>query len=622
MKHRQSTILYALVFFLVSLLTIRLVHTQLMDGSVFASLADNNRMYTVYEAEERGVFLDRYNEPLVFNKPVYYKLDSAESLYSERTRIPREEALEIFAQDPDLIRIEHEREYRYPESLAHVLGYIGSVTADDLLEDSSLHISDKIGKLGMEYWYQDMLKGEKGYKEYEINALGEKQHLIAQEEGRSGTNIPTTLDPYLSEVALEAMGDKRGAIVILDGDTGEVLSLVSTPTFDASKLSETSQDEALERERVQAIQSFFSHPQKLFFNRAISGVYPPGSVFKIITSLAGLEGEKIDANTTVEDEGVLEVGEYSYANWYYTQFGGVEGEIDLVRSIARSNDIFFYKVAEWVGPEKLKEMSQLFGFGSKTGIQLQAESSGLLPDPAWKQEVIGERWFLGNTYHMGIGQGDLLVTPIQTAQMMQAISSRGRLCAPTMVSSKFESNQMNRTDRCGEVGVLEENLKLVLSGMLDACSPGGTAFPFFSHNESMRDPQQDPYDELKSGAVACKTGTSEFGIEDSRGYRKTHGWFAATFGTQPLLDELLSDDESVGEIEETASESAELSEDGIDSRLNDMHARWLDRVEENGFPKTLVLVVLVESDEVKEFREGSSDAAPVVKEIFDWMFSM
>lgn len=617
--------LYGLLFFLMSGLVVRLVDTQLIKGSVFAQRADNNRMYRVYEPEKRGVFLDRYNDPLVYNKPIYYKLETAESLYSEQSRISREEALQTLIKNPDLIRIEHEREYLYPESLSHVLGYIGNVSGEELLADSSLHISDKIGKMGLEKEFQSYLKGTKGYQQFEINALGEKQHLVVQEPGVSGQAVTTTIDPYLAEVSLEAMGDKRGSVIILDAENGEVLSLVTTPTFNAVALSESTNSPETERERVAKIQSFFSHPQKLFFNRAVSGAYPPGSVFKLITALAGLEDNKITKDTTVIDEGVLQVGEYSYANWYYTQYGRIEGEIGLVQSLARSNDIFFYKAAEWVGPEKIKEMAQNFGLGEKTGIELSSETKGIIPDPEWKQRVVGERWFLGNTYHFGIGQGDLLASPIQIAQMTQSIANKGTLCSPTLITNEFTQGA-NRPDRCGEVGVLQENLELVVAGMLDACSSGGTGFPFFSHNAVYRNTDLSVYDQINAGAVACKTGTSEFGPADSSGYRDTHGWFVSIFGTQRLLSSALESatKEENLQLEEVKESSTEATtQTAAENNLNVLQTnkeKWLDRVKEHGFPKKIVIVVLVESDETNNFREGSKDAGPVAKFIFDWMF--
>ena len=616
-------LIFGLIVFVFATLLFRLIDIQLINGSVYEKLANNNKTYRVIFPEERGVFLDRYNQSMVYNKPVYYKLDSSESLYSDRTRITHDEALQVMSQDSDLIRIELERMYLYPKSMAHVLGYVGSVSLEELASDSSLYISDRVGKFGLEKELQSFLRGSKSSQLFEVNALGEKQRLISEDDGVPGRNVPTTLDPYLSEVALRAMGDNKGAVVILDSSNSEVLSLVSTPSFDSSVLSESFADEESERIRVRTIQDFLSNPQKLFFNRVVSGAYPPGSIFKIITSLAGLEGNKINKETTVIDEGTLKVGEYSYANWYFTQYGLKEGEISLLRAITRSNDIYFYKVAEWVGPEKLKEMATLFALGEKSGIQLQAEIEGVVPDPEWKQRVIGERWFLGNTYHMGIGQGDILVTPIQIAQLVQAVANNGNLCKATLIKDSFDLGNVGLSSvggifgksRCKEVGVLEENINLVLEGMLGACSSGGTGFSFFENNTAVFKKSLSVKDQLDNGAVACKTGTSEFGGVDDRGYRKTHGWFAAVMGTKALVSNALKERREVWqELEEVLSDtSTNKSESLIDRDL------WLDGVEKYGFPDEIVVIVLVESDELSPYKEGSRDAGPVAKEIFDWI---
>lgn len=576
--------------FVVTLLAVRLVDIQLVKGEGYAKQAEYNRQFTEILPEERGVILDRYGGALAQNVPAYYLEDK---------RLSSQEAREQLAKNPQSVTIAYERRYTHPVALSQLIGYVGSVSPEDLAADQSLRLSDTVGKLGLEKQFQNILRGQRGSKVYEINALGKKQQLLAQTPSVAGGILHTTLDPYISEVAHAALGDKRGAVVVLDGDTAEVLSLVSAPTFDASFFSTKHTDSEEERARVSTIQSFFSHPQQLFFNRALSGAYPPGSIFKLITALAGLEGNKIERSTTVLDEGVLTVGEYSYANWYFTQFGGKEGEINITRSLARSNDIFFYKTAEWVGPEKLQQMAELFGLGRRTGIELAPESAGLVPTPEWKQRVTGERWFLGNTYHFGIGQGDLLVTPLQTAQMLQAFANKGTLCQPR-VTTDTTAAEMD----CAEAGVLEENLEIVIEGMIAACSAGGTAFPFFEHNQQFGKPELPAYEQVAQGAVACKTGTSEFGGQDSRGYRKTHGWFGMVVGTQQLVAGLTAADADIPEDRELSQEQKE----------------WRELVAKDGFPKKLVIVVLVESDELQQYAEGSKDAAPVAKQIFDWMF--
>ena len=231
------------------------------------------------------------------------------------------------------------------------------------------------------------------------------------------------------------------------------------------------------------------------FNRAIAGAYPPGSTFKIVTTAAGIEDGKIDKNTLFEDTGQIVVGDYTYRNWYFTQYGKTEGKIDVIGAIKRSTDTFFYKVGEWVGPEKLTIWAQKFGLGKKTGLDISGEALGLVPDPG------GRRWFLGNTYHLAIGQGDLLATPLQINMMTSVIANGGRLCRPAI------SDQLSATSNCQDLELKAETLRLVREGMKEACSPGGTAFPFFDFTP----------------AVACKTGTAEFGDPQNR----THAWLTA-----------------------------------------------------------------------------------------------
>jgi len=248
--------------------------------------------------------------------------------------------------------------------------------------------------------------------------------------------------------------------------------------------------------------------------------------------------------------------------------------------------------------------------------------------------VLAERWFLGNTYHMGIGQGDILVSPIQIAQMIQSIANNGNLCNATLVKNSFQEGGLFVKNRCREVGVMEENINLLLRGMINACSPNGTAFPFFNHNAQILEELNESIDVLKpkelidAGMVACKTGTSEFGETDWRNYRKTHAWFASIIGTKTLIKDALEDrSKSVklvqGESElvvvdtENSGEIEQDNEKSDDIKVN--RDLWLDGVEKYGFPEEIVIVVFIESDEINPYKEGSKDAAPVAKEIFDWI---
>ena len=590
---QQRFWLIIIVILISSVLTIsRLLDVQIIRGSEYAALADANSTFKLRTPRQRGVILDRYGQPLVENYPIFYQVTDPDQVYTAKKMVNADLALSLMATAEGSVATEIRRVYPLAEVMAPVLGYTGIVSTEDLELDPDLKSGEMVGKHGLERELDRSVRGQSGTEIYEVDALGKKRQLIDQQLGKVGENIATTIDPYLSQVAYQAMGDRTGAVVISDPETGAILSLISTPSFDPNVLTAKYTDQSLEKFRQQTVNYLFADERQLFFNRAVSGSYPPGSVFKIVSAAAGLSSGKVDASTSVIDEGVLEVGDYSYANWYYSQYGGKEGEIALQRAIARSNDIYFYKVAEWVGPNTLANMAREFGFGSPAGIELNNEAAGLVPDLDWKEQVLGEKWYLGNTYHFGIGQGNLLVTPLQVSQMIGVMANHGSKCMPHLIST----DQLN----CSGLPLAEENIDLIMAGMLDACSTGGTAYPFFSWNEQYRNNDQSSFEQLRAGAVACKTGTAEFGSSDERGYKKTHGWFVMAIGMDQLLEQVLSED----------------SEENVGG---DNHQAWLDQIREYGLPNKLTITVLVESDDTEPFREGSRDAAPVAKEILDWM---
>lgn len=615
MKHSKKSSRMALlvtVFFgLFVLLIVRLIDLQLVRGQEFLEQADDSRYYTFRIPSERGVFFDRYGQSLVWNKRFYYRVEDSQLLHSQQTVIDRIEALSLLSSSSANVAYGLERHYLYPQSLAHVLGFVGESSREDLDNNSDLVIGDVIGQSGLESQFDRQLRGSAGREVYEIDALGQRQRLVEQVSGISGQTINTTLDPYLSEVAMAALGDNSGAVVIMDAVTGQVLSLVSRPGFESNIFTTRYIDSQKEAQRQRQLTEFFEDPRQVFFNRAVSGAYPPGSVFKLVTALAALETGSVNSETIVQDEGVLRVGDFEYRNWYFTQFGRTEGAISIVRALIRSNDIYFYKAAEWLGPDKLAEFSHLLGLGQPTGIELGGEASGLVPDPAWKERVIGEPWYLGNTYQFGIGQGDLTTSPLQIAQMTQAVANHGKLCKPSLILGSGAD--------CSELSLSEEYLEMVLRGMLGVCSAGGTAFPFFDDNARVRVEGASVQQDLRSGAIACKTGTAEFGGVDEQGFRKTHGWFISIIGTEDISQ--LAEESSGGSIEATVGIEDVQPEDGEleGSVLSVDRSAWLAGIKKSDFPDKIVIVALVESDEDNLFQEGSRDAAPVVKEILDWM---
>lgn len=510
---------------------VRVVQLQIISGKEYREQADRNRLFTRYIPAPRGIFYDRHGAVLVRNVPLYKKATekTENAAYPTFDEITTEDAIALLARDEKNIFIDQQRRYSFGPALSSVLGYTGEVTADEMKKNTNRFIGESIGKAGLEKILQDALVGTTGKEVFEMHATGKLLRSVLKENPIPGTDIHLTIDASFSAYAYELLDGRKGSVVASNPSTGEVYALVSSPSYDPH-----------------AITTALTDKNTPFLNRSISGLYPPGSTFKIITALAGLESGAITKDTTVKDEGKLDVGEFTFRNWLFTQHGRTEGEIGVVRALQRSNDIFFYKVAEWAGPGVLASFARTFHFGKSTNIELSGEVDGVVPDPEWKQRVIGEQWYLGDTYHMGIGQGDVLVTPLQLNQMTAAVANKGVWCEPHI-------KQETRI-QCEETGVSEENLNIVLDGMRAACASGGTAFPFFDE---------------KPVITACKTGTAEFGPADSKGRRKTHGWFTVMApADQP----------------------------------------------------TIVVTILIEGDEEKKFIEGSSDAAPIAKKLLTRWF--
>ncbi|NLG06093.1 MAG: hypothetical protein GX559_00110 [Candidatus Pacebacteria bacterium] len=605
-RDQKKLFAFFVIFFVIfCLLLLRLVDLQLVRGQELAKLAEQNRYFSKKYLLERALIFDRFQQPLLKNRPNYYLLTDQDQLYSQQQLIDYDQALSLIATDSAQVTQDFSRVYLYPQALAHVLGYVTGVTAEDLLVNQGLNFAEQFGRTGLEAYFDTPLRSKLGTEVFEVDALGKKQQLISKTEAVFGNSLSTSLDPLLSEVAYKALADKKGAVVIMDAKTGQVLSLLSSPSFDPNLFEELRLASVAKQKNTAAQQEMteqLTDDRQLFFNRAVSGNYPPGSVFKVVTALAALEEGVLDASSTVVDEGILEVGDYQYANWYYTQYGRVEGAINIVRALVRSNDIFFYKAAELVGPQKLADYSRLLGLGQPVGIELPSETSGLVPDPVWKEARSGEKWFLGNTYHFGIGQGDLLVSPLQITQVFQAINNNGVLCRATLL--------LNQQD-CHDLALHQENLDLINQALLGVAQDGGTAFPLFDYNRLLSATlkqrlgeeafnQLSAQEKIRAGMIAGKTGTSEFGSANQQGYRATHAWFSSAVGLNKQL--ILDHWQTLGL--ETASPEQEY---------------WLKALENDLLPEELIITVLVESDGEVVYREGSADAAPIVREILKWM---
>lgn len=496
-------IFYGILIISFLLLIGRLFELQIILGAKYRTLAEENRIKKEIIPAPRGMIYDRNKKPLVKNEPVYRleKKDCEESDCFEV--ITREEALKIEAtggEEAERLRVDVGRDYLYGWALAHVLGYLGEASEEEV-KSGKWGLGDLVGRTGIEEEYEEILRGQDGGEIYEVDTLGNRVREIGKIEPLPGRDLHLSIDAQLSKVAYQALEGRPGAVIATEAKTGQVLVLVSSPAFDPNHIS----PEDLTDEK------------KPMFNRAIGGQYPPGSTFKVATAVAGIEEGKVDENTTYKDVGFIQIGEYIYKNWYYNQYGRTEGEIGLVRAIKRSTDTFFYKVGEWVGANKLAEWGRAFGLGQETGIDLSGEVAGLVPTPKWKEKTKGEKWFLGNTYHFAIGQADLLTTPLQVNMMTSVIANEGKLCQPMVIQNTSDGDPkglLRGEAKCQDLNLKPETLRLVKEGMKGACSTGGTAFPFFDFE----------IPGLPTGRrVGCKTGTAEFGDPEGR----THAWLTA-----------------------------------------------------------------------------------------------
>lgn len=499
------------VFFLI--LTLRLFQLTIVKGSYYRNLSEDNRVREIIVESERGSILDRNGYVLAKNKSVDVDL-------------PED-------------RITSHRVYQDPETYAHILGYRQRANTDDIQNDAcltKLQLGDKVGKKGVERLYDCILRGKNGKKLIEINAVGEELQTLSVIDPIPGQDITLALDHDLQKKAYEALGKQKGVVVALQPDTGEVLAMASWPTYNIQDF---------EDDISKQVERYFADKDKPMFNRVTEGTYPPGSVYKMTVTSASLEEGAVTADTLIEDTGVLEVGPAKYHNWYYLKYGATDGQVNAVKAIQRSNDIYYYKIGGKLGPEKIKKWSQILGFEKKTGIGL-SEAPGTIPSPFWKEDTLGEDWYTGDTYNMSIGQGYTLVTPLQIAMNTAIFANGGNLCQPQLLRLGENSDiedLANIQAACTKVPLTQNTLDVVLEGMIKVCQPGGTGTPFFDMR--VRDPAwlaqvtptptpgEDSLSQSKVSSasaefahsrslpVACKTGTAEsFGPDAD-----PHAWF-------------------------------------------------------------------------------------------------
>lgn len=505
--------------FVVAVLIIsgRLFHLQVVNGQELREQSDNNRIYIRRVPAARGLIYDRHGEALVANQPVYRLLtDDTGRLQLDPKIITRELALQIEATQSGRVIQSIGRYYPFTESLAHLIGYVAEADQRDLAS-TQISIGEMTGKAGLEGTLNSTLIGQAGSELIEVDVRGRLLRQVGQAEPQPGNSVYLHIDAQLQTKAYELLEGYTGSVVVSQPKTGAILALVSRPSYDPNLFGYDPRVLGIETEqnRNRELSKLLGDTTQPMLFRAIAGTYPPGSVYKVVPSIAALEEGVVTEGTEIEDTGRIVIDNFQFRNWFFTQYGRTDGMVDLSLALQRSNDVYYYRIGEKLGVDNLAKWSRLFGLGQVTGLGLPGESAGLVPDRLWKERTKNERWYLGNTYHMSIGQGDLLTTPLQANQMMGVIANEGRLCKPLLIKSLGETEQ--KQAECQEVGILPEHIQSVKAGLVAACLPGGTGSPFFDYSLHKLNPRFSD-DEL----VACKTGTAQYINPDNL----THAWFS------------------------------------------------------------------------------------------------
>ncbi len=550
------------VFVILLLFGVRLTELQMVRGATLRVTAEENRIRIKPIRASRGILYDRNGEQLVRNIPnlslhvvpadlpksgdlratadtlAAILQEDAKAFFTElralrtpsppsapsfqpvtlRDHLSYETALKLRLAEKTLpgLSVEEEatREYLGGPAFSHILGYTGKISEEELKQSAYQNYlrTDEIGKSGVEASHERLLKGADGKKQVEVDSLGKERRVVATEEPSIGKNIRLSIDTSLQRIAQEALeeyvrasGGSGGAVVALDPRNGEVLALTSAPSFDNNIFVS-----GVSKEEYAKVGTDAGNP---LFNRAVSGQYPPGSTIKPLVASAALQEGVITPKTTVLSTGGIRIGQWFFPDWK----AGGHGVTDVRKAIAESINTFFYMVSggtedfPGLGIERLSRYLKLFGLGAPLGIDLPSERKGLVPSLAWKQEAKKERWYIGDTYHLAIGQGDVLVTPLQMAAATSVIANGGTLYQPRLLDAIAEQREGDLQWQPVEPVTLRkdflrpEYLSVVREGMRQTVLSG-----------SARSAQSLPFE------IAGKTGSAQFGPS-----KRTHAWFTA-----------------------------------------------------------------------------------------------
>jgi penicillin-binding protein 2 len=569
LKNHQREIYYFRLRLILSLgfvgvmlfiLLLRFFYLQVIRHDYFHTLGESNRIYVVPIVPNRGLIMDRNGVVMAQNYSGYTleiapgRVADMDALITElsklveitpkdikrfqkllterqaletmpiRSQLSDEEVARISAQQFRFPGVEIKarlfREYPFSDVTSHLIGYVGRINQNDidqLAEDETVSNylgSDYIGKTGVEQSYEKELHGTTGFEQVEVDAGGRAVRVLSRTSPQSGSNLVLTLDSKLQEVAEKAFGDYRGALVAIDPTNGEVLAFISKPGYDPGLFID-----GIDSETWDSLNNSLDTPLN---NRALRGQYPPGSTIKPFMALAGLNYNTRSPSHNINDPGyyLLPGSRHQYRDW---KTGG-HGAVDMFKSIVISCDTYYYGLATELGIDNMHSYLARFGFGQKTGLDMEGETSGLLPSPEWKSKRYNQIWYPGDTVSAGIGQGYNLVTPVQLAFATAILANDGVAFKPHLVKEirrVKEGTVLTENKQIFDLQIDPAHLKLVKGAMEAVTKPGGTAAGA-SYGISYR--------------MAGKTGTAQviaikqgekYDSKKVSEYNRDHAWFIA-----------------------------------------------------------------------------------------------
>lgn len=540
---------WLLVFIVIcfSILIISLWYLQMIKGEEFKERAVENSIRALVEDAPRGRIYDRQEKLLVTNRPAVVvsiipaEVDDLKKLSERLSKIiaiSSEEISQIvknYQENPFkpvkilddvktnkiveieerkdelkgvILEVKPRRDYLYHEFAAHSLGYVGEIDKEELQQfgNPKFQGGDIIGKAGLEKYYDDILRGEKGGKEVEVDALGQEIATLLYQKPVPGKDLVLTIDRDLQLYGENLLFGKKGSIIVSDPNSGEILALVNRPSFNPNIFANRISSSDWKR-----LSSDIDYP---LTNRSVQGLYSPGSIFKVVTAIAALEEGVTDRKRKIYCSGSFKLADWVFTCWKETG----HGSLSIVDAIAQSCNVHFYTLGNELGIEGFNKYMQKFGLGEKTGIDLPTEAIGIIPSAQWKKREIKEIWFPGDTINLSIGQGYLLLTPLQVHNLITTIAAEGEVyklhLVKKIISADGNTVEEIKPEIYRRVNFSPDTSKIIKEGLRQTILKG-TGWRA----------------NIKEVAVAGKTGTAQ------NPHGETHAWF---IGFAPYEDPEIS----------------------------------------------------------------------------------